>query len=78
MILEKILFCEQEDYIKTFSFFYSNNFRNVRKNKIEQLRCIKNCYREIHYGFYNLTAEYNDLLFYYGNDWVFDYEESIN
>ena len=58
----------------TFSNFYFNNLRNVRKNKKERLRH----YRELNYGFYNVTYEYNDYLFYYDNDLLFDYEESNN
>ena len=62
----------------TFSNFYFNNLRNVRKNKKERLRHIKYRYRELNYGFYNVTYEYNDLLFYYDNNLLFDYEESNN
>ena len=63
---------------KTFSYFYFNNLRNVRRIKKYKKRQIKYRYSRINDGFNEVADEYDELLFYYDNNLLFDYEESNN
>ena len=70
------------DYIsknkKTFSYFYFDNLRNVRSKKIYEKRRMRRRYHIINYAFDKVADEYIELLFYYNNNLLFDYEESNN
>ena len=48
---------------------------NIKKAR---LRRIKYYYGELNYGFNKVTDEYDELLFYYDNNLLFDYAESNN
>ena len=63
---------------KTFSYFYFDNLRNVRKNKKYKKDEIKYRYSRINYGFNKVADEYYELLYYYDYHLLFDYEESNN
>ena len=66
------------DNKKTFSYFYFNNLRNIIRNKKYQKRQIRYRYLIINDGFNKVSDEYDELLFYYDNNLLFDYEESNN
>ena len=66
------------DNKKTFSYFYFDNLRNVRRIKKYKKDQIKYRYSRINYGFNEVADEYDELLFYYDNNLLFDYEESNN
>ena len=63
---------------KTFSYFYFNNLRNIIRIKKYKKRQIRYRYSIINDAFEDVACEYIELLFYYNNNLLFDYEESNN
>ena len=63
---------------KTFSYFYFDNLRNVRRKKRYEKRRMRCRYHIINYVFDKISDEYDELLFYYDNNLLFDYEEYNN
>ena len=66
------------DNKKTFSYFYFDNLRNVRRIKKYKKDQIKCRYSRINYVFNEVADEYDELLYYYDNNLLFDYEEFNN
>ena len=66
------------DNKKTFSYFYFDNLRNIRNYKKDKKDQIKYQYSRINSVFKEVAYEYIELLFYYDNNLLFDYEESNN
>ena len=66
------------DNKKTFSYFYFDNLRNVIRKKTSEKRRMRCRYHIINYVFDKISDEYDELLFYYDNNLLFDYEESNN
>ena len=63
---------------KTFSYIFFDYLRNVRRIERCKKRRIRRRYRIINDAFEKVADEYIELLFYYNNNLLFDYEESNN
>ena len=63
---------------KTFSYFYFENLRSIRRSIKYEKNRIKRNYSKLNDEFDDVVDEYYKLLFYYDNNLLFDYEESNN